>query len=56
MNEEKTANEEMTKSDEILTEKVTIQFPYSDILRDKLPRTFEIAENVATQWKNNEKF
>ncbi len=56
MTEERTANEESTTTSEILTEKVTIQFPYSDILRSQLPKAFEIVENVATQWKNNEKF
>ena len=56
MNEEKTANEEMPNTAETVSEKVTIQFPYSEILRDKLPKAFEVAENVATQWKNNEKF
>jgi hypothetical protein len=37
-------------------EKVKIVFPYSDIIRDKVPKAFEVAENAATQWKNNEKF
>jgi hypothetical protein len=37
-------------------EKVKIVFPYSDIIRDKVPKAFEFAETAATQWKNNEKF
>lgn len=37
-------------------EKVTIEFPYSEFVRGKAPKVFEVAENVATQWKNNEKF
>lgn len=32
-------------------EKVTIEFPYSEILRAKAPEAFELAEKVATDWK-----
>ena len=59
MNNEKTANEE-TNSEGIAqdarSEKVKIEFPYSDVLREKAPKAFEVAENVVTKWKNNEKF
>lgn len=56
MNDEKTANEETAQIEENKSEKVKIEFPYSEVLREKAPRAFEVAENVATQWKNNEKF
>lgn len=36
--------------------KVKIEFPYSDIIRAKVPKTFEIAEKVATDWKNEGNF
>ena len=36
--------------------KVTIEFPYSDLIRSKVPKTFEIAEKVATDWKNEGDF
>jgi hypothetical protein len=56
MTDDKTPMEETAETTENLTEKVTLHFPYSDILRDRLPKAFEVAENVATKWKNNEKF
>lgn len=56
MVDEKTANEESTTTENIPPEKVKIQFPYSDVLRDRVPKAFDVAETVATQWKNNEKF
>lgn len=37
-------------------EKVKIEFPFSEKVREKAPKAFEVAENVATQWKNDEKF
>lgn len=37
-------------------EKVTIEFPYSDILRAKAPKAFDVAEKVATDWKNEGDF
>lgn len=42
--------------EETAKEKITIEFPYSHIAREKAPKVFEFAENVATQWVNNEKF
>lgn len=50
-----------TKNDESQAEttpkeKVKIEFPYSEIVRGKAPKVFEVAETVATQWKNDEKF
>lgn len=41
---------------ETAKEKVKIEFPYSEVVREKAPKVFDVAENVATQWKNNEKF
>lgn len=37
-------------------EKVKIEFPYSDLLRGKAPKVFEVAEKVATDWKNEGEF
>ncbi len=50
-------NEESTsdKVAEKVAEKVKFEFPYSEIIRDKMPKAFNIVENVATQWKNNDK-
>lgn len=38
------------------SDKVKIEFPYSEVVRNKVPKAFDVAENVATKWKNNEKF
>lgn len=37
-------------------EKVTIEFPYSELIREKAPKAFEVAEKVATDWKNEGDF
>jgi hypothetical protein len=37
-------------------ESVKIDFPYSEILREKAPKAFEVAEKVATDWKNEGDF
>lgn len=37
-------------------EPVKIEFPYSEILREKAPKAFEVAEKVATDWKNEGDF
>lgn len=36
--------------------KVHINFPGSDAVRSKLPKTFEVAEAIATDWMNDGKF
>jgi hypothetical protein len=57
MTDEKTANKEADNSEDVLVEKkVTIEFPYSEKIRDRIPKAFEVAETVATKWKNDEKF
>lgn len=45
-----------TDSETKAKEKVTIEFPYSDILRSKAPKAFDVAEKVATDWKNEGDF
>lgn len=35
---------------------IKIEFPYSELVREKVPHVFDVAETVATQWVNNEKF
>jgi hypothetical protein len=37
-------------------DKVKIEFPYSEIIREKVPKAFEVAEKVATDWKNEGDF
>lgn len=56
MTEEKKINEENIETTEAMAEKIKIEFPYSNVIRDQIPKAFEIAETVANQWKNNEKF
>lgn len=46
----------VNEAEKIAAEKVKIEFPYSEVVRDKIPKAFDVAENVATKWKNNEKF
>lgn len=36
--------------------KVHIEFPYSDLVRAKVPKAFEVAENVAEEWVNDGNF
>ncbi len=56
MNDDEVKDAENTEhSEQITADKVKIEFPYSEIIRDKIPKAFDIAENVATQWKNNDK-
>jgi hypothetical protein len=37
-------------------ETVKIEFPYSELIREKVPKAFEVAEKVATDWKNEGDF
>lgn len=37
-------------------EKVTIEFPFSGLIRERVPKAFEVAEKVATDWKNEGDF
>lgn len=37
-------------------ESVHIEFPYSDLVRAKIPKAFAVAEKVATEWKNEGDF
>ena len=36
--------------------KVTIEFPYSELVRAQVPKAFEMAEKVATDWKHEGDF
>lgn len=49
---------EDTKPEDVAAkkEKVTIEFPYSDVLRAQAPKVFDVAEKVATDWKNEGDF
>lgn len=37
-------------------EKVIIEFPYSELVRAKIPKAFDVVEKVATDWKNEGEF
>jgi hypothetical protein len=50
-NEEKKAESQSEES-----QKVKIEFPYSEVIREKVPKAFEVAEKVATDWKNEGDF
>lgn len=36
--------------------KIHIEFPYSELVRAKVPKAFEVAENVAEEWVNDGNF
>ncbi|WP_413288230.1 hypothetical protein [Bdellovibrio sp. HCB337] len=36
--------------------KIHIEFPYSELVRSRVPKAFEVAENVAEEWVNNGTF
>lgn len=38
------------------TSKIEIQFPGSEVIRSKFPKTFEVAETVATDWMKDGNF
>ncbi len=38
------------------TTKVKIEFPFSDLVRAQIPKVFDVAERVATDWKNEGEF
>lgn len=44
------------EEEEVAPEKVKIEFPYSDLVRSKIPKAFDVAEKVATDWKNEGEF
>jgi hypothetical protein len=63
MNNSINENEDEVVPDQVATEepeapkeKVKIEFPFSEMVREKAPKVFEVAENVATQWRDDEKF
>lgn len=37
-------------------EKVAIEFPYSELIRSQVPKTFELVEKVVTDWKHEGDF
>lgn len=37
-------------------EPIKIEFPYSELIRAKVPKAFDVAEKVATDWKNEGDF
>lgn len=43
-------------SAEAESQTVHIEFPYSDLVRAKIPKAFAVAEKVATDWKNEGDF
>jgi hypothetical protein len=57
--ETETENHSYTDSDtteESDKKTVHIEFPYSELIRAKAPKAFEVAESVATEWVNDGNF
>lgn len=54
--EESSAEETPTGESNSEKEQVRIEFPYSEILRSQAPKAFEVAEKLATDWKNEGDF
>ncbi|HEY8271304.1 MAG TPA: hypothetical protein VIG33_10485 [Pseudobdellovibrionaceae bacterium] len=51
------ASESFSDSEETpLRKKIHIEFPYSEAVRAKVPKAFDIAENVAEEWVNDGNF
>ncbi len=44
------------QNDDKKNAKVKIEFPYSEMVRSKIPKAFDVAEKVATDWKNEGDF
>lgn len=49
-------NEAVSEEAAPVKESVKIEFPYSELIRDKVPKVFEVAEKVATDWKHEGDF
>ncbi|MBS1970767.1 MAG: hypothetical protein JSU04_10690 [Bdellovibrionales bacterium] len=48
--------DETSGFDEMNRKKIHIEFPYSELVRAKVPKAFEVAENVAEEWVNDGNF
>ena len=46
----------LTDEENAKNEKVKIEFPFSDLVRAQIPKAFDVAERVATDWKNEGQF
>ena len=55
-NENEAKSQESTAEEAPVKEAVKIEFPYSELIREKVPKAFEVAEKVATDWKNEGDF
>lgn len=47
---------EVIDHEQAAPEKVKIEFPYSEVVRAAIPKAFDVAEKVATDWKNEGQF
>lgn len=54
--EDNQSSQESTTQTQPAPEKVKIEFVGSERIRAKIPQAFELAESVATEWKNDGKF
>jgi hypothetical protein len=54
--DEKDEATKATEEAKVEAEKVKIEFPYSELVRSKIPKVFDMAEKVATDWKNEGDF
>lgn len=53
---EESAESVQAESQEAEKEPVKIEFPYSELIRAKVPKAFEVVEKAATDWKNEGDF
>ncbi|MBC7420266.1 MAG: hypothetical protein H7328_06010 [Bdellovibrio sp.] len=53
---ENSGDKKNDSAEETKTKKVHIEFPYSELIRAQIPKAFEVAEKVATDWKNEGDF
>ena len=53
---EESAESAQAESQEAEKEPVKIEFPYSELIRAKVPKAFEVVEKAATDWKNEGDF
>ena len=51
-----TIDETVHNESEAEAQKIKIEFPYSELARAAVPKAFDVAETVATQWVNDQKF
>ena len=51
-----TTTQAQSETPHVEPSKINISFPGSELIRSRLPKTFDIAEVIATDWMNDGKF